>query len=95
VRALRLPLAFVAVLGLCLATAWIMAWPFEKAIFLAPVIVLGFAAAIGLVILWTKVAAQSLRQSRRPRLVLGLWIAAIALIFLLSILGVQLPREGH
>jgi hypothetical protein len=72
-----------------------MAWPLEKAVYLAPVIVLGFAAAIGLVILWSKVAAQSLRQSRRPRLVLGLWLAAIGLIFLLTFLGVQLPREGH
>ena len=94
-RALRLPLAVGVIFGLCAATAWIMAWPLEKAVYLAPVIVLGFAAAVGLVILWTKVAAQSLRQSRRPRLVLGLWLAAIALIFVLSILGVQLPREGH
>jgi hypothetical protein len=95
VRTLRLPLAVAVIFGLCAGTAWIMAWPLEKAVYLAPVIVLGFAAAIGLVILWTKVAAQSLRQSRRPRLVLGLWLAAIALIFVLSILGVQLPREGH
>jgi len=75
-------------------TAWIMAWPFEKAVYLAPVIVVGGAAAAGLVILWGKVAIQSLRESRRPRLVLALWIAGLALLVLLSVLGVELPREG-
>jgi len=95
VRALRLPVAVAVIFGLCVFTAWFMAWPLEKAVYLAPVIVLGFAAAIGLVILWGKVAVQSLRQSRRPKLVLGLWLAAIALLVVLSILGVELPREGH
>jgi hypothetical protein len=87
--------ALAVIFGLCVLTAWFMAWPLEKAVYLAPVIVLGFAAVIGLAILWGKVAAQSLRQSRRPRLVLGLWLAAIALLVLLSFLGVELPREGH
>ena len=71
-----------------------MAWPFEKAVYLAPVIVIGGAAALGLVILWGKVAVQSLRESKRPRLVLALWLAGLALLVLLSVLGVELPREG-
>jgi hypothetical protein len=66
----------------------------ERAIYLAPVIVVGVAAVAGLVILWGKVAAQSLRESKRPRLVLGLWLAGLALLVLLSVLGVELPREG-
>jgi hypothetical protein len=45
-------------------------------------------------ILWGKVAAQHLRESRRPRLVLALWIGGIALLVVLSYLGVKLPREG-
>jgi hypothetical protein len=85
----------VAIMGLVVLTAWFMAWPVEKAVYLAPVIVLGFAAAAGLFILWGKVAAASLRQSRRPRLVLGLWLGAIALLVVLSVLGVELPRGGH
>lgn len=77
-----------------LVTAWFMQWPLAKAAYLAPIIVIGFAAAIGLLILWGKVAAQSLRQSRHPKLVLGLWIGGIGLLVLLSFLGVQLPG-GH
>jgi hypothetical protein len=81
-------------MGLVVLTAWFMAWPVERAVYLAPVIVLGFAAAAGLFILWGKVALQSLRDSRRPKLVLGLWLGAIALLVVLSVLGVELPREG-
>ena len=91
-RALRIPVALGVVL--VWLTAWIMAWPFEKAVYLAPVIVIGGAAALGLVILWGKVAVQSLRESKRPRLVLALWVAGLALLVLLSVLGVELPREG-
>ena len=93
-RALRIPVALGVILVLVAATAWIMAWPFEKAVYLAPVIVIGGAAALGLLILWGKVAVQSLRESKRPRLVLALWIAGLALLVLLSVLGVELPREG-
>ncbi len=81
-------------MGLVLLVAWIMAWPLEKAVYLAPVIVIGAAAAIGLLILWGKIAVQSLRESRRPKLVLALWLAGLALLVALSVLGVKLPREG-
>jgi len=94
VRSLRFPVALGVILVLVAATAWIMAWPFEKAVYLAPVIVVGGAAAVGLVILWGKVAIQSLKESKRPKLVLALWIAGLALLVLLSVLGVKLPKEG-
>jgi NADH:ubiquinone oxidoreductase subunit 6 (subunit J) len=61
---------------------------------LAPVIVVAVGVLIGLVMLWGKVAAQHLRESRRPRLVLALWMLGIALLVALSFLGVKLPREG-
>ncbi|TMM11858.1 MAG: hypothetical protein E6F98_09905 [Actinobacteria bacterium] len=61
---------------------------------LAPVIVVALGAAAALVILWGKVAVQHLRESRRPKLVLALWLVGIALLFVLSFLGVKLPREG-
>jgi hypothetical protein len=94
VRTLRLPAALVAVLALVVATAWVMGWPVEKAVYLAPVIVVGTAAAVGLLILWGKVAAQQLRETRRPKLVLALWLLGLGLLALLSVLGVELPREG-
>ena len=93
-RAYRIPAAFAAVIGLVFVTAWLMGWPAERAVYLAPVIVVGFAAAAGLLILWGKVAVQQLRETRRPKLVLALWVVAIGLIVLLSVLGVELPREG-
>lgn len=93
-RAFRLPAAAAAVVGLCALTAWALAWPLERALYLAPVIVVGAAALAGLVLLWGKIAYQSLRESRRPRLVLALWVLGLALIVLLTVLGVKLPREG-
>jgi hypothetical protein len=94
VRTLRIGIALAAVFGLVVLTALIMGWPLEKAVYLAPVIVVAAAALIGLLILWGKVAVQSLRESKRPRLVLGLWVGGLALLVLLSVLGVDLPREG-
>jgi hypothetical protein len=94
VRVFRLSAAVAVVMGLVVFTAWLMAWPVEKAMYLAPVIVIGFAAGIGLLLLWGKVALQALRESRRPKLVLTLWLVGIGLLVLLSVLGVELPREG-
>jgi hypothetical protein len=84
----------VAVAAMVAVTALLMGWPLERAVYLAPVIVIGFAAIAGLLVLWGKVVAQHLRESRRPRLVLALWVIGIGMLFLLSWLGVELPREG-
>ena len=93
-KALRLPVALVAVAAMVAATALFMGWPLERAVYLAPVIVIGFAALAGLLILWGKVAVQQLRETRRPKLVVALWLIGIGLLFLLSYLGVELPKEG-
>jgi hypothetical protein len=94
VRILRYPTALVAVLGLVAVTAWALSWPFEKAVYLAPVIVVGGAAAVGLVLLWGKIALNSLRESRHPRRVLAYWVVGLGLLVLLTVLGVKLPNEG-
>jgi len=94
VRALRLSIAALVVVAMVVVTALLMGWPLERAVYLAPVIVVGFAAVAGLLILWGKVALQAIRDSRRPRLVVGLWLAGLALLALLTLLGVELPREG-
>ncbi|MHB8468565.1 MAG: hypothetical protein ACYDCH_02245 [Gaiellaceae bacterium] len=93
-RRYRIPIALAAVATLSVLTAEILGWPVERAIYLAPVLVVGAAAVAGLLILWGKVALQSLRETKRPRLVLGLWLAGLALLVLLSMLGLKLPREG-
>jgi hypothetical protein len=93
-RVLRYPAALVAVLALVALTAWALSWPFEKAVYLAPVIVVGGAAAVGLVLLWGKIALNSLRESQHPRRVLAYWLLGLGLLVLLTFLGVKLPNEG-
>jgi hypothetical protein len=94
VRVLRYPAALAGVVGLVALTAWLLAWPLERAVFLAPVIVVGGAAAVGLVLLWGKVALNSLRESRHPRRVVAYWVLGLGLLVLLTVLGVKLPSEG-
>jgi hypothetical protein len=94
VRVLRYLAALAAVVALVALTAWALAWPFEKAAYLAPVIVVGGAAAVGLVLLWGKIALSSLRESRHPRRVLAYWLLGLGLLVLLTVLGVKLPNEG-
>jgi hypothetical protein len=93
-RALPLAVMAVAVAAMVAVTALLMGWPLERAVYLAPIIVIGFAAIFGLLILWGKVIVQHLQESRRPRLVIAIWLLGIGLIVLLSYLGVELPREG-
>jgi hypothetical protein len=93
-RALRYPIALAVVLVLVALTAWALGWSFEKAAFLAPVIVVGGAAAVGLLLLWGKIALSSLRESRHPRRVLAYWLFGLGLLVLLTVLGVKLPNEG-
>ena len=93
-RTLRISAAAVVVAVLVVVTALALGWPLARAAYLAPVLVVAAAALAGLLILWGKVAYQQLRETRRPKLVLALWVAGIALLVLLSILGVKLPKEG-
>jgi hypothetical protein len=94
VRALRYLVALAVVIGLVALTAWLMSWPLGKAVTLAPVIVVGGAAIVGLTLLWVKVAFEQLQESRHPRRVLAYWLIGIAILVVLTVLGVKLPREG-
>ena len=93
-RVLRYPAALAAVLALVAVTAWVLSWPLEKAVYLAPVIVVCGAAAVGLLLLWSKVALNSLRESRHPRRVVAYWLLGLGLLVALTVLGVKLPSEG-
>jgi hypothetical protein len=79
--------------GLTALVAWALSWPFERAAYLAPVIVAAAGAVAGLFVLWTRIALESLRQAQHPRRIVVLSVAALALLVGLSILGIKLPRE--
>jgi hypothetical protein len=66
----------------------------ERAAILAPVLVVIFGAAAGLVVLWTKVGWEALQRRKRPWLVAAVAVGVLALLVGLSLLGVKLPREG-
>jgi hypothetical protein len=67
--------------------------PLDRAAVLAPVLVIVFGAVAGLVVLWTRVGWQSLRRSDHPWRWVAVGAAALALLVVLSLLGVKLPRE--
>ena len=84
----------LVVAGLVFAVTWMFDISFSRAAALAPVIVLAVGAAAGVAVVWAKVGWESLRRRRRPWLTLGIAIGALVLITALSLLGLQLPREG-
>jgi len=59
----------------------------ERAAVLAPVIVVAFGAAAGVIVLWAKVGWEALQRRRRPWLVVGIAAAVVVLIAALSLLG--------
>jgi hypothetical protein len=89
----RLFAASVAVTGVVVAAVWITDLSFQRAALLAPVLVIGLAALAGLVVFWGRVGWDSLRRSRHPRLYVAGGLVFIALLVVLSLLGVNLPHE--
>jgi amino acid transporter len=80
--------------ALVLLAVGVFEFSLERAAILAPVLVVIFGAAAGLVVLWTKVGWEALQRRRRPWLVAAVAVAVLALLVGLSLLGVKLPREG-
>jgi hypothetical protein len=85
--------ASVAVTAIVVTTVWLSDLSLQRAILLAPVLVIGVGAAAGLLVFWGRVGWESLRNSRHPRLVLSGSIAFLGLVVLLTVLGVKLPHE--
>ena len=79
--------------GLVLAVVWVFEISLSRAALLAPVIVVAVGAGAGVVVLWAKVGWEALSRRRRPWLVAGIALAAFAAIAVLSLLGLELPRE--
>ena len=85
--------ATVAAVALTALAAWVFEWPLEKAVYLAPVIVVAAGAGAAVVVLWAKVIWESLRGREHWLRVVALSVAVLALLVGLSLLGVKLPRE--
>jgi hypothetical protein len=86
--------SLAAALAVSGAAAWLFEMPLERALLLAPALLFGLGLCAAVFVLLGRAAAESIRSARRPRLVLGLIVGLVALITLLTILGVELPREG-
>jgi len=84
----------VVTAALVLLVVYVFEVSIDRAAVLAPVIVVAFGAAAGVVVLWAKVGWEALQRRRRPWLVAGIVVGFVVLIVGLSLLGIQLPREG-
>jgi len=85
--------ASVAVTALVVVAVWATDLSFQRAALLAPVLVIGLGAVTGLVIFWGRIGFDSLRRSRHPRLIAAGTAAFLALLVVLTLLGVNLPHE--
>ena len=78
---------------LVLFVAWLFDVSVAHVTLLAPVVVVVAAVVAGLGVFWFRAAADSIRESGRPRLVVAAIAAILALGIVLTVLGVELPRE--
>lgn len=84
--------AAAAVVALSFLVAWLFSWPVEKAMFLAPVIVVCVGLLAFLFVLWIRIALLEFRKVRNQRRWIVAAITFVALVILLSALGLELPR---
>jgi hypothetical protein len=89
----RLAVLLSAAVALAMGLAWLIGLSLERIVLLAPALVLGSGLVLAIFILLGRAAGESIRGLGRPRLVLGLTVAAIAMLAILSVIGVELPRE--
>ncbi len=66
----------------------------EHLAILLPAFVVGAGLVGAVLILLGRAFAASVRESGHPRLIIGALVALVALIVLLTFLGVTLPKEG-
>lgn len=89
----RLVVASLFIGGLVLAVAAATDLTLGRAAVLAPVLVVGAGAVLGLLVFWGRVAVLSLREVRRPRLVVAAALGLVGVLVGLTLLGVKLPHE--
>jgi hypothetical protein len=89
----RLVAASAVVTTLVVVAVWLTDLSFQRAALLAPVLVIGLGAVAGLFVFWGRIGWDSLQRSRHPRLLVAGAVAFIALLVVLTLLGVNLPHE--
>ena len=72
---------------------WVFGLSFDRAAVLAPLLVAVAGSAAALFVLWARVGWESLRRREHPWRIVALAIGVLALLVVLSTLGVKLPRE--
>jgi hypothetical protein len=93
VNARVLAISAAACTGLVLLVAWALNLEVGPVMTFAPLLVIAFGAAAGVFVVLGRSLLESFRAVGRPRLVLALAALGIVLVVVLSLLGVQLPRE--
>jgi len=65
----------------------------SRYVVLLPALVVGLGLVAGILILLGRAFAETVRETRHPRWIIGGLIALAGAIVLLTYLGVELPRE--
>ena len=66
---------------------------FERIAILAPALVIGGGLVLGVLILMGRAFADSVREFGHPRLLLAGAVGLVAVVVVLTWLGVELPKE--
>jgi len=90
---MRLVTATLAVTALVVLAVALTDLSFQRAILLAPVLVIGVAAVAGLVVFWGRVGWESFQASPHKSLIAVAVVATLVFFTVLTLLGVELPRE--
>jgi len=83
-RATHLGISAAGCTLLVLGATWLFEMPLTRAAILAPIIVASVGATAFILVLWTKVAVESLRGSAHPARILAGGVAVFALLVVLS-----------
>lgn len=84
----------VVCVGLSFLVAWFFSISLGRAFVLGPAIVMGAGLLAMVFVLLLRAAIENVRELKHPRRFwIGLAVACVA-IAILSLLGVELPREG-
>jgi hypothetical protein len=93
---MRLRLVFgsaIACVAAVAIAALVFELRFERAVVLAPVIVVSAGALAGLIVLWVRIAWESLRHRQHPWRIVAGGLVAFGLLVVLSFFVGPLPRE--